>query len=78
MNVFQIVGIDQMKQRSVLLFLRLKDLSKKAIHHEFVAILQENSVSYSSATRFRSARRPFWARTRKRPHHCPKIMALMK
>jgi hypothetical protein len=26
-------------------FLQLKDLSKKAIHHEFVAVLEENAVS---------------------------------
>jgi hypothetical protein len=32
-------------------FLRLKGLSKRAIHDELVAVLQENAVSYSSATR---------------------------
>jgi hypothetical protein len=34
-----------MEQRSIALFLRLKDLSKKAIHHELVAVFQENAVS---------------------------------
>jgi hypothetical protein len=51
MNVFQIVGMDRMDQRSVVLFLRLKGLSKRAIHDELVAVLQENAVSYSSVTR---------------------------
>jgi hypothetical protein len=51
-EVFQIIGIDEMEQRSVVLFLRLKDLSKKAIYQELVAVLQENAVSYSSVTRF--------------------------
>jgi hypothetical protein len=37
-NVFQIVGRDQVEQRSVILSLRLKSLSKKAIHHELVAV----------------------------------------
>jgi hypothetical protein len=41
-----------MEQRSVALSLRLNGLSKKAIRHEFVAVLQENAVSYSSVTRF--------------------------
>jgi hypothetical protein len=49
-----------MEQRSVALFLRLKGLSKKAIHHELVAVLQENAVSYSSVTRFYSAGKLFW------------------
>jgi hypothetical protein len=43
----------EMKQRNVALFLRLKSLSKKAIYHELVALLQENAVSYSNVTRFR-------------------------
>jgi hypothetical protein len=50
-----------MEQRSVVIFLRLKSLSKKAIHHDLVAVLQENAVSYSSVTRFYSAERLFWA-----------------
>jgi hypothetical protein len=43
-----------MEQRSVVPFLRLKGLSKKVIHHELVAVLQENAISYShlSVTRF--------------------------
>jgi hypothetical protein len=45
---FQILGLDQMGQRSAVLFLRLKGLSKKAIHRELVAMLQKNDVSYSS------------------------------
>jgi hypothetical protein len=52
-SVFQIIGMYEMEQRSVVIFLRLKILSKKAIHHEFVPVLQENAVSYSSVTRFR-------------------------
>jgi hypothetical protein len=52
MNVFQIVGMDEMEQKSVVLFLRRKGLLRKAIHHELVAVLQENIVSYSSVTRF--------------------------
>jgi carbamoylphosphate synthase small subunit len=50
-KVFQIVGMEQMDQRSVVLFLRLKGLSEKVIHHELVAVLQENAVSYLSMTR---------------------------
>jgi hypothetical protein len=50
-----------MEQRRVVLCLRLKAFSKKAIHHELVAVLQENAVSYSSVTRFDSAWRLFWA-----------------
>jgi hypothetical protein len=41
-----------MDQRSLVLLLRLKGLSKKAIHHELVAVLQENAVSHSIATKF--------------------------
>jgi hypothetical protein len=43
-----------MEQRSFALFLRLKALSKKAIHihHERIAALQENAIPYSSVTRF--------------------------
>jgi hypothetical protein len=52
MNVFQIIGMDQMEQRSVVLFLRLKSLSKKAIHHKLVVVLQENTVLCSSVARF--------------------------
>jgi hypothetical protein len=47
-SIFQIVEMEQMEQRSVVLFLRSKGLSKKAIHHEFVAVLQENAVSCST------------------------------
>jgi hypothetical protein len=38
--------MNQIEQRSVVLFLRLKGLSKKAIHHELVAMLEENAVWY--------------------------------
>jgi hypothetical protein len=41
-----------MERRSVVLFLRLKDLSKKAINHKLVVVLQENVISYSSVTIF--------------------------
>jgi hypothetical protein len=41
-----------MKQRGVVLFLQPKGLLEKAIHHELVAVLQKNAVSYSSVTRF--------------------------
>jgi hypothetical protein len=51
-NVFQIVGMDQMEQRSVVFSLSLNGLSKKAIHHEFVAVLQENAFSESNVTIF--------------------------
>jgi hypothetical protein len=37
-----------MEKRGIVLFPRLRGLSKKAIHHELVAVLQENVVSYSS------------------------------
>jgi hypothetical protein len=60
-NAFQIIGMDQMKQRSVVLFLQLNGLSKKSIHNELVVVLQENAISYSSVTRFYSARRLDWA-----------------
>jgi transposase len=60
-NVFQIIEMDKMEQRSVVLFLRLKDLSRKPIYHELVGVFQENTVSYSSMTRFYSAGRLFWA-----------------
>jgi hypothetical protein len=40
--------MDQMEQRSVVLFLRFRNLSKKAIHHELVGVLEENVVSYSN------------------------------
>jgi hypothetical protein len=46
-----------MEKRRNVLFLRLKSLSKKAIHYELVAVLQENAVSYSSVTRSHSAGR---------------------
>jgi hypothetical protein len=42
----------QMEQRNVVLFLRLSDLSKKAIRHGLVVVLQENVVSHSNVTRF--------------------------
>jgi threonyl-tRNA synthetase len=58
-NVFQIVEMDQMEQRSVVRFLRLKGLLTKVIIDELVAMLQENAISYSSVTRFYSAERPF-------------------
>jgi hypothetical protein len=52
LNVFRIVGMDQMEQRSIFRLLRLKGLSKKAIHRKFAAVLQENAVSYLNMTRF--------------------------
>jgi hypothetical protein len=52
-NEFQIVEMDQMEKRSAVLILRLKGLSKKAIHQKLVAVLQENAFSYLSVTRFR-------------------------
>jgi hypothetical protein len=61
MNGFQIVGMDQMEQRSVVLFLRFKGLLKTAIRQELVAVLQENTISYSSVMRFSSAGRLFLA-----------------
>jgi hypothetical protein len=45
-TVFQIVGMDEIEQRSAVRFLQLKSLSKKAIRRELVAVLQENIVSY--------------------------------
>jgi hypothetical protein len=54
-NLFQIVRMGQMEQRSVVRFLGLKGLSNKVIHYEFVTVLQENVVSYSSVTRFCTA-----------------------
>jgi hypothetical protein len=50
--IFQIVGMYQMDQGSVVLDRRLEGLSKKAIHRELVAVLPENAVSYSSVRRF--------------------------
>jgi hypothetical protein len=44
--------MDQMEQRSVIFFLRLKGFPKKAIHHEPVAVLQEKVVLCSNVTRF--------------------------
>jgi hypothetical protein len=41
-----------MEQKSIVLLLQLKSLSKKAIHYELVAVLQENTISYSIVTRF--------------------------
>jgi hypothetical protein len=67
-----------MERRSVVLFLRLKGLSKKAIHHQFVAMLQDNAVSYWSVMRFYSVGRLFWDWIRKRPHYRPKMMASRK
>jgi hypothetical protein len=52
MNPFQIVGMDQMEQRSIVLFLRLEGLSEKDIDRELVVVLLENAVSYSRVTRF--------------------------
>jgi hypothetical protein len=40
--------MNQLEQRRVVLSLRLKDFSKKAIHYELVAVLQAKAVSYSS------------------------------
>jgi hypothetical protein len=51
-RAFQIVAMYQMKQRSVVIFLRLKGLLKKIIHHELLAVLEENVASSSSVTRF--------------------------
>jgi hypothetical protein len=59
-NGFQIVGMDQMKQTSAVRVLRVKALSKKAIHYGLAAVLQENAVSYSGAMRFHSAGRLCW------------------
>jgi hypothetical protein len=43
----------EMKQRSAVRVQRLNSFLKQAIiHHEPVAVLQENAVSYSSVTRF--------------------------
>jgi hypothetical protein len=50
-----------MEQKSVALFVQLKGLSKKAIHHELVAVLQGNATACSSVTLFCSAERPFSA-----------------
>jgi hypothetical protein len=44
--------MDQMEQRNIVLFLRVKRLSKKVIRHEVNAMLQENIVTYSNVTRF--------------------------
>jgi hypothetical protein len=44
--------MEEMKQRSLDLFLQLKDLSEKVIHHELVVVLRENVVSSSNVTRF--------------------------
>jgi hypothetical protein len=49
-KVFQVVGMDQMEQRSAALFLGVKGLLKKPIHHELVAVLLENAASYSSSS----------------------------
>jgi hypothetical protein len=68
--------MDQREQRSVVLFLRLKGLSKQAIHHELVAVLQENAVSYSSATRF--FREAISGLNSEGPHHHPKMLASTK
>jgi hypothetical protein len=51
-TVFQIVGMDQIEQRNVVLSLRPNGLSKKAIDRGLVAVLQENTLAYSSVTRF--------------------------
>jgi hypothetical protein len=59
-KVFQKVGRDQTEQRSDALFLRLQGLSKHAIHHELVFVVQENAISYSSVTKFYSAGRLSW------------------
>jgi hypothetical protein len=48
------------EQRSIALFLPLKGISTTAIHHELVAMLQENALSHLSVTRFYSVERPFW------------------
>jgi hypothetical protein len=43
-----------MEQRSLVLSLRLEGLSKKTIHihHDLVAVVQENTVSYSTLAKF--------------------------
>jgi hypothetical protein len=46
-QIIEIDQIDQLEQRNVVLFLRLKGLSKKAIQHTLVAVLQENAISQS-------------------------------
>jgi hypothetical protein len=75
-GTFQIVGMHQMEQRSVALFLQVKSLSKKAIHHELVAMLQENALSYSNVTRF--CREPVLGRNWEDVSPSPKAMASMK
>jgi hypothetical protein len=40
-----------MEQRNVI-FSASQGPLKKAIHHELVAVLQENSISYSDTTKF--------------------------
>jgi hypothetical protein len=47
-SAFRIVGIEQMEQKNVVLFLPLKGLSKKPIRHELAEVPQENAVSYST------------------------------
>jgi hypothetical protein len=53
---------------------------QKAIHHEIVAVLQENAVSCSSVTRFDSAERLFGPELGRDfiNHHRPKMMASIK
>jgi hypothetical protein len=50
-----------LEQSSVALSLRLKGLSKKAIHYEHVPVFQENAASDSRMTSFYSARKIFLA-----------------
>jgi hypothetical protein len=46
------IGMDEMEQSGMILFLRLEGRSKRVIHHELVMVLQENVVSHSSVTKF--------------------------
>jgi hypothetical protein len=59
-----------MEQRSVVLFLRVKGLLKKAIHHELVAVLQENAVSNSTVARF--CRDSIWGQNLEEASSSPK------
>jgi hypothetical protein len=75
-KVFQIIGMNQIEQRSTVLFLRLKGLSKRSS----ITSLLQCSRRIPSRTRvwWDCARRLFWAWIRKRPHYHPKMMVSMK
>jgi hypothetical protein len=63
-NIFQIARtdeMDEMEERDVVFFLRLKGLFKKSIHHALVAVLQENAISFSSSSLTGINRGLFWA-----------------